>query len=67
MLSPLSRRLAMAPVVDEYLSPEDIAAIEEGTAQADRGELHSQEEVLTQLGITMEEFEAAVPLDEPEH
>ncbi|MFP3867485.1 MAG: hypothetical protein ACLFUU_04870 [Desulfobacteraceae bacterium] len=35
----------------EYFSPEDLAAIEEGKAQIDRGEYVTLEELKTELGL----------------
>lgn len=56
MLSPLDRRLALAPVDDEPVTPEDVTAIQAGVASLERGEGVSMEEVLADFGLTMDEF-----------
>jgi hypothetical protein len=56
MLSPLDRALALAPLDDEPLTPEDAAAIQAGIASLERGEGVTMEEVLADFGFTMEEF-----------
>src|SRR3954452_15689662 len=70
MLSPLERSLALAPIDDEPLTPEDIEALEEGRAQLARGEGIPFEEILAEFGVTLEELRARDdirPIDEPEH
>jgi hypothetical protein len=46
----------MADEDDEELSPEDIAAIEQGSRPGQQ--LYTMEEVLADFGLTMAEFEA---------
>ncbi len=56
MLSPLDRSLALAPLDDEPVTPEEAAAIEEGIASIERDGAVSMEEVLADFGLTMDEF-----------
>ena len=51
MVEPLSRSLAMAPVEDEELTPETMAAIHRASASLDRGEGISHEEILREFGL----------------
>jgi hypothetical protein len=57
MLSPLDRKLALAPIDDEPVTPEDIAAIEASAAAFDAGHSVSMEEILADFGLTMDDFE----------
>ena len=57
MLSPLDRTLALAPLDDEPVTPEDIAAIEASAAAFDAGQSVSMEEILADFGLTMDDFE----------
>lgn len=57
MLSPLDRRLALAPVDDEPLTSDDRAAIEAGAASLEINGGVSMDEVLADLGLTLAEFE----------
>ncbi len=56
MLSPLDRSLALAPIDDEPLTPEEAAAIDAGVASLERGEGIPHEEILREFGLTMEDF-----------
>jgi hypothetical protein len=49
LVEPLSRSLAMAPVEDEELTPETLAALNRSNAQLDRGESVSHEEILREF------------------
>jgi hypothetical protein len=57
MLSPLDRTLALAPLDDEPVTPEDIAAIKASAAAFDAGQSVSMEEILADFGLTMDDFE----------
>lgn len=56
MLSPLDRRLALAPLDDEPVTPQDIAAIQAGVASLDRGGASMEEVLLADFGLTTDEF-----------
>jgi len=56
MLSPLDRKLALAPIDDEPLTPEDAAAIRAGIDSLARGRGVPMEEVLADFGLTMDDF-----------
>lgn len=66
MLSPLDRALALAPIDDEPLTPEEAAAIEAGAASLKRNGGVPMEEVLADFGLTMDDFRkmAETPLPE---
>ena len=49
LVEPLSRSLAMAPVEEEELTPETMAALNRASAQLDRGESVSHEELLREF------------------
>jgi hypothetical protein len=49
LVEPLSRSLAMASVEEEELTPEAIAALKRSSAQIDRGESVSHEEILQEF------------------
>jgi predicted transcriptional regulator len=49
LVEPLSRILAMAPVEEEELTPETVAALKRSSAQFDRGESVSHEEILREF------------------
>ena len=51
MVEPLSRSLAMAPVEDEELTPETMAALNRASASLDRGEGVSHKEMLREFGL----------------
>ena len=51
MVEPLSRSLAAAPVEDEDLTPETVAALDRARASLARGEGVSHEEVLREFGL----------------
>jgi hypothetical protein len=56
MLSPLDRKLALAPLDDEPVTPEDIAAIHAGVASLEAGRGVPMEDVLADFGLTMDDF-----------
>ena len=49
LVEPLSRSLAMAPVEEEELTPETVATLNRSSAQLDRGENVSHEEILREF------------------
>jgi hypothetical protein len=49
LVEPLSRSLAMAPVEEEELTPETMAALNRASAQLDLGESVSHEELLREF------------------
>ena len=49
LVEPLSRTLAMAPVDEEELTPETVAALKRSSAQFDHGESVSHEEILREF------------------
>jgi len=51
LVEPLSRSLATAPVEDEELTPEAMAALNRASASLDRGEGVSHEAILRELGL----------------
>jgi hypothetical protein len=51
LVEPLSRSLAMAPVEEEELTPETVAARHRASASLDRGEGVSHEEILREFGL----------------
>jgi hypothetical protein len=66
MLSPLDRKLALAPIDDEPLTPEDLAAIQAGIASLGKNGGVPMEEILADFGLTMDDFQkmAETPLPE---
>ena len=50
LVEPLSRSLANAPVEDEELTPETMAALNRASDSLDRGESVSHEEILREFG-----------------
>ena len=56
MLSPLDRKLALAPVDDEPVNPEETAAVEAGIASLERDGGVPLEEVLADFGLTLDDF-----------
>jgi len=51
MVEPLSRSLAMAPVEDEELTPETVAALDRSRASLARGEGIPHDEILREFGL----------------
>jgi hypothetical protein len=51
LVEPLSRSLALAPVEEEELTPETMAALHRASASLDRGEGVSHEEILREFGL----------------
>ncbi len=66
MLSPLDRKLALAPIDDEPVTAEDAAAIRAGMASLEKDGGVPMEEVLADFGLTMDDFQrmAETPLPE---
>jgi hypothetical protein len=66
MLSPLDRKLALAPIDDEPVTPEEAAAIRAGIASLERDGGVPMEQVLADFGLTMADFQnmAETPLPE---
>jgi hypothetical protein len=66
MLSPLDRKLALAPVDDEPLSPDEAAAIQAGIASLERNGGVPMEDVLADFGLSMDDFHkmGAAPVPE---
>jgi len=64
MLSPLDRRLALAPVDDEPVTSEDIAAIKTGLESLERGGASMEEVLLADFGLTMNDFRK-LPAEKP--
>ncbi len=56
MVDPVAQAVANAPVDDEELSPEDIQALDEAQEWLDRNPAIPHEQVLAELGITVEEI-----------
>ena len=57
MLDPVSRAIANAPVDDEPLTKDDAHALDEAREWLKRNEPIPHEQVLAELGITLEEIE----------
>lgn len=66
MLSPLERKLALAPIDDEPLTEEEAAAIHAGADSLAQGRGVPMEDVLADFGLTMDDFQkmAETPLAE---
>jgi len=66
MLTPLDRKLALAPIDDEPVTPEDAAAFQAGIASLERNGGVPVEEVLADFGLTLADFHkmAETPLPE---
>jgi hypothetical protein len=66
MLSPLDRKLALAPIDDEPVTPDEAPANEAGIASLERNGGVPLEEVLADFGLTMDDFHrmAESPLPE---
>jgi hypothetical protein len=56
LLSPLDRKLALAPIDDEPVTPEEAAALEAGIASLERNGGVPIEEVLADFGLTLDDF-----------
>jgi hypothetical protein len=57
MLDPVSRALANAPIEDEEISEEEERAVAEAREWLKHNKPIPHEEVLAELGLTMEDFE----------
>jgi hypothetical protein len=57
MLSPLDRKLALAPIDDEPLTPDEAASIQAGIASLERNGGIPMEEVLADFGLTVDAFQ----------
>jgi hypothetical protein len=66
ILSPLDRRLALAPFDDEPVTPEDLAAIQAGVASLERDGGVPVEEVLADFGLTVDDFRRMAEAPDPE-
>ena len=66
MLSPLDRKLALAPIDDEPLTHEEAAAIQAGIDSLKKNGGVPMEEVLADFGLTVDDFRkmAETPLPE---
>jgi hypothetical protein len=66
MLSPLDRKLALAPIDDEPVTPDEAAAIQVGIASLEQIGGVPLEEVLADFGLTLDDFHkmAATPMSE---
>ena len=56
MLSPLDRKLALAPIDDEPVTPDEGAAIQAGVDSLDRNGGVPLEDVLADFGLTADDF-----------
>jgi hypothetical protein len=64
MLSPLERKLALAPIDDEPLTPEETAAIEAGAGSLAQGRGVPMEDVLADFGLNMDDFQKMAEAEE---
>ncbi len=66
MLSPLDRKLALAPIDDEPVSQDEAAAIQVGITSLEQTGGVPLEEVLADFGLTLDDFHkmAATPVSE---
>ena len=62
----LARSLALAPVDDEPLTPEDAAAIQAGVESLARNGGVPMEEVLADFGLTLDDLEKMAETSLPE-
>jgi hypothetical protein len=64
MLSPLDRKLALAPADDEPLTPEQAAAVQAGIASLEQNGGVPLQDVLADFGLTLDDFQrmAETPL-----
>jgi hypothetical protein len=56
MLSPLDRKLALAPIDDEAVTPDEAAAIQAGITSVEHNGGVPLEEVLADFGLTIDDF-----------
>ena len=56
MLSPLDRKLALAPIDDEPLTPDEAASIQAGITSLEQDGGVPFEEVLADFGLTLDDF-----------
>jgi hypothetical protein len=56
MLSPLGRKLALAPVDDEPVTPSEASAIQAGITSLEQNGGVTLEEVLADFGLTIDDF-----------
>ena len=66
MLTPLDRRLALAPLDDEPLTPADAAAIQAGIDSLEKNGGVPMEEVLADFGLTLDDFQKMAETPAPE-
>lgn len=57
MVDPVTRAIALAPVDEERLTPEEIRALDESAASRKHEKTTTHEEFLAELGITKEEID----------
>jgi hypothetical protein len=63
MLSPLDRKLALAPLDDEPVTDEESAAMQAGVDSLDRNGGVPMEAVLADFGLTMDDFRKMAEID----
>jgi hypothetical protein len=66
MLSPLDRKLALAPLEDEPLSPSELASMEAGVASLDRNGGIPMQAVLADFGLSMDDFHQLTDSPDPQ-
>jgi hypothetical protein len=66
MLSPLDRKLALAPIDDEPLTPAESAAIQAGIESLERNGGVPMHAVLLDFGLTIDDFHKMAQRDSPE-
>jgi hypothetical protein len=66
MLSPLDRKLALAPIDDEPPTPDEAAAIQTGIVSLERNGGVPMEEVLADLALTMDDLRKMADTPIPE-
>jgi len=66
MLSPVDRKLALAPIDDEPLTPAESAAVQAGIDSLERNGGVPMEAVLADFGLTIDDFHKMAEKDAPE-
>jgi hypothetical protein len=67
MLSPLDRKLALAPLDDEPLTAEESAAMQAGVDSLERNGGVPMEAVLADFGLSMDDFHKMAEIDSADH
>jgi hypothetical protein len=67
MLSPLDRKLALAPADDEPLTQEESTAIQAGVDSLERNGGVPMEVILADFGLTMDDFHKMAESESPEN